>query len=148
MLDVDQDKAVHQLRRQISILLKARRCRTANAMQIQSNFFWQQDKMSQAKQSEMSFMWLGFEEIPNFAISLRHVQVGQWLGHFVDSVRSEETGLLNVEIGSKVIGVKYCLQTNPDSIYSGTPDVFRYGDKRALEVTLYLFRKNYITEEV
>ncbi|GFX22712.1 hypothetical protein TNCV_2994451 [Trichonephila clavipes] len=34
----------------------------------------------------------------------------------VYSVRSEERGLFNVEIGCKVNGVKYCLWTSPNSV--------------------------------
>ncbi|GFU89552.1 hypothetical protein TNCV_2053961 [Trichonephila clavipes] len=48
------------------------------------------------------------------------------------TVRPEEDGLLNIEIGSNMIGAKCCLQTGPDSVQSVTPGVLLCGGTGAL----------------
>ncbi len=63
-------------------------------------------------------------------------------------MRPEEDGLLNIEIGSNMIGAKYCLQTSQDSVWSATPDVFWYGGTGALEITPHSFVKCHNTDEL
>jgi len=53
-------------------------------------------------------------------------------------VQPEEDGLLNIEIGSNMIGAKCCLQMIPDSVWSVTPDVFWYGGTGELEITPFV----------
>ncbi|GFV59803.1 transposable element Tc1 transposase [Trichonephila clavipes] len=63
-------------------------------------------------------------------------------------MQPEEDGLLNIDIGSNMIGAKCCLQTSLDSVYSVTPDVFLYGGTGALEITPHSFVKGHNTEEL
>ena len=62
------------------------------------------------------------------------MHVGQWSVFRSPhaTVRPEEDGLLNIDIGSNMIGAKCCLQTNPDSVWIVTPDmlVWRERDTR------------------
>ncbi|GFT27585.1 hypothetical protein TNCV_4559381 [Trichonephila clavipes] len=99
---------------------------------------WQQDKECSAKQYEIGFMRGGlYARRPMVCIPLTP-----------RPLRPEEDGLLNIEIGSNMIGAKCCLQTSPDSVSSVTPDVFLYGGTGALEITPHSFVKSHDTEEL
>ena len=63
-------------------------------------------------------------------------------------MRTEEDGLLNIEIGINMPGAKCYLQTSPDSVWSVTPDVFCYEGKGVLEMTPFSFVKDHNTDEL
>ncbi|GFS77824.1 hypothetical protein TNCV_553791 [Trichonephila clavipes] len=73
---------------------------------FKDSFFWQQDKVSQAKQSEIIFMRVVCVRISQHCVFLRQQ----------NKVRLEESGLLNIENLCKVIEVQSCLQTSPNSV--------------------------------
>lgn len=54
---------------------------------------------------------------------------------------SEEVGLLNIEIGYNMIGVKCLILTSPDSVWRMTSDVFWYERKGALEMTPHSYKE-------
>lgn len=61
---------------------------------------------------------------------------------------SAEIGLLNIEIGYNMIGVKCFLQKSPDSAWNMTPDVFGYERKETLEITPHSYKENHRANEV
>ncbi|GFV74944.1 hypothetical protein TNCV_1041821 [Trichonephila clavipes] len=74
---------------------------------FKDNFDWQQEERSYAKQSK-----LGFLRVVCTHIDQRCVFRGQQ-----DNVKQpDESWLLNIEIGSKVVRVKCCLRTSPDLV--------------------------------
>lgn len=57
------------------------------------------------------------------------MNVGQWSTFrlYQAAARPEVEWLLNIDIGSKTIGAKSCLQTSLESMCCVTPDFFWYG---------------------
>ncbi|GFX27002.1 HTH_Tnp_Tc3_2 domain-containing protein [Trichonephila clavipes] len=88
------------------IQLTARRNRTENATQLQRHLLFAtgQRVSSQTVRNRLHKGGL-YARRPMVCIPLTHA-----------TVRPEEDGLLNIEIGSNMIGVKCCLQTSPDSV--------------------------------
>lgn len=63
------------------------------------------------------------------------------------SMQPEEDGLLNIELGCNLNGVKCFLLMSHDSVWSVTPNVFWYERKEALKITLCSYRKDHSTDE-
>ncbi|GFY33239.1 HTH_Tnp_Tc3_2 domain-containing protein [Trichonephila clavipes] len=88
------------------IQLTARRNRTENATQLQRQLLLATGRRvsSQTARNRLHEGGL-YARRPMVCIPLTHT-----------TVRPEEDGLLNMEIGSNMIGAKCCLQTSPNSV--------------------------------
>ncbi|GFV31623.1 hypothetical protein TNCV_691971 [Trichonephila clavipes] len=61
----------------------------------------------------------------------------------------EESGPLNNEIGRKVIGVKCCLRTSPNSVKSVTLDLFLVWRERSTQNNpIFIPERSYIADEM
>ncbi|GFX41729.1 hypothetical protein TNCV_388421 [Trichonephila clavipes] len=76
--------------------------------------------------------------------------VGQWCVCQLDTLQSEESGQLNIGTECKVDEVECCLRASQSglSLGGGSPDVFWYGKKGALEIVQYSFRKDHIVSSM
>ena len=103
MLEVDRATTAADDR---YILLLARRNRTDNATQLQRQLFLAQDEGCPAKQCLIGF-------IREVSMHIGQLSAFPWP---YATVQSKEDGLLNIEIGSRMIGAECFLQTSPDSV--------------------------------
>ncbi|GFT14466.1 HTH_Tnp_Tc3_2 domain-containing protein [Trichonephila clavipes] len=88
------------------IQLTTRQNRTENATQLQRQLLLATGRRVFSQTVHIGFMREG------------SMHVGQWSAFLKPhaTVWPEEDGLLNIEIGSNMIGAKCCLQTSPDSV--------------------------------